>query len=53
VIWSNCSGWLTGRVLRMTESMRLKIAVLAPIPRASDRMATAAKPGLERNARIA
>ena len=37
----------------MTESIRLKIAVLAPMPSASERIATAAKPGLERRARSA
>jgi len=37
----------------MTESIRLKIAVLAPIPSASERIATAANPGLDRRARIA
>jgi hypothetical protein len=35
----------------MTESRRLKMAVLAPMPRARERMATAAKPGVERRAR--
>ena len=53
ITWSNCSGWETGRVLSITESIRLKMAVLAPMPRASDRIATAAKPGLERRARRA
>ena len=52
-IWTNCSGWLTGRVFRITESIRLKIAVLAPMPSASERIATAANPGLERRARSA
>src|ERR1700728_1362043 len=35
-------------LFKMTESMRLKIAVLAPIPRASERIATEANAGLER-----
>jgi hypothetical protein len=53
VTWSSCSGWLTGSALRVSESIRLKMAVLAPIPSASERIATAANPGLERRARIA
>src|ERR1017187_4581475 len=30
VTWSSCSGWLTGSALRISESIRLKMAVLAP-----------------------
>jgi hypothetical protein len=47
---TSCSGWLTGSVFRMTALIRLKMAVLAPMPRASDRIAVVANPGLERKA---
>ena len=40
---SSC-GSVTGRVRRRTASSNWKIAVFAPMPSASDRMAAAAKP---------
>src|SRR5437763_427012 len=42
---TSCCGFLTGSVLSSTASMRLKIAVFAPMPRASESTATAVKPG--------
>src|SRR5580704_19342380 len=39
------SEWANGSGRRMTESMTLKTAVLAPMPRARVRMATRVKPG--------
>src|SRR5207302_6555505 len=42
---TSCSGFLTGSILRSTASIRLKIAVLAPMPSASVSTATAVKPG--------
>src|SRR2546425_11345478 len=42
---TSCSGFLTGSILSSTASIKLKIAVLAPIPSASVSTATAAKPG--------
>src|SRR5258705_1661807 len=44
---------MTGSFLSSTWSMSVKIAVLAPIPRASDRMATVEKRGLRRRPRRA
>ena len=54
--WSmtSSSGALTGSLRSRIWSISVKIAVFAPIPSASDRMATAAKSGLRpspRNAR--
>src|SRR6266849_6592388 len=46
-------GFLTGMVRRRMESMSWKMAVLAPIPRASVRTATRVKPGLRRRNRKA
>ena len=39
-------GLVTGSDFSMRLLMRVKMAVLAPMPRASERMATAVKPGL-------
>ncbi len=50
---TSSSGALTGSLRSRTWSIRVKIAVLAPIPRASDRMATMAKSGLRRSPRSA
>jgi len=44
---------LTGSDLSITASMMLKMAVLAPMPRARDRMAMTANPGLLRSRRRA
>ena len=40
------SGFFTGRLSRSTASTTVKIAVFAPMPRASERIATAVNPGL-------
>src|SRR3989441_8583545 len=42
---TSCSGFLTGSILSSTTSIRLKIAVFAPMPSASVSTATAVKPG--------
>ena len=44
---------LTGRDLSMTTLMSVKIAVLTPIPRASESTATAVKPGVGASCRRA
>jgi hypothetical protein len=36
----NCSGLFTGMLFQRAASINVKIAVLAPIPRASERIAT-------------
>ena len=43
---TSCCGSFTGSIFSSTVSIRLKMAVLAPIPSASDITATAVKPGL-------
>ena len=43
---SGSSGRLTGRYLRRTALIRLKVAVLAPMPRAGESTATSVNPGL-------
>ena len=53
VTWSNSAGRLTGRDFSIAASIRLKIAVFAPMPSASDRVATEVSPGLPRRARRA
>ena len=50
---TNCSGSFTGSFRSRIWSISVKIAVLAPIPRASDKMATAANSGLRRRPRRA
>ena len=45
----NCSEWLTGNALSITESIRLKIAVFAPIPSASVKTTVIENPGLFRS----
>ena len=49
----SCCGFFTGSVLRMTASIRLKIAVFAPMPSVRVRITAAAKPGLFRRVRRA
>jgi hypothetical protein len=44
-------GVSTGNDFSITASMRLKIAVFAPMPNAIDKMAVAANPGLLRRSR--
>jgi len=46
-------GSLTGRALRRTASTSVKIAVFAPMPSASVKMAIAEKLGLRRSTRAA
>src|SRR5487761_803821 len=48
---TSCSGFCTGSIRSITVSIRLKIAVLAPMPSASVSTATAVKPGDLRNMR--
>ncbi len=50
---TSSSGWFTGRYFNITASIKLKIAVFAPIPNPSDKITTAANPGLERRVRNA
>src|SRR5215204_6362297 len=50
---TSCSGAVTGSLRRTIWSISVKIAVFAPMPRASDRIATVAKRGLRRRLRIA
>ena len=50
---TNCFGCFTGSFRSRSASITLKMAVLAPIPRASERMATPVKAGLRRNIRNA
>ena len=40
---TSCCGFWTGSILSSTASIRLKIAVFAPMPSASDSTATAVK----------
>ena len=47
------SGAATGSVRNSTAFMRLKIAVLAPMPSASVAMAAQANPGVRRDERTA
>ena len=49
---TNWSGSFTGSLLSMTASIRLKIAVLAPMPKASVVTATAVKPGFFSSVRM-
>ena len=54
--WSSmtsCSGCWTGSIRSSTWSINVKMAVLAPMPSASDRIATHAKTGLLRSVRTA
>lgn len=53
VVCSRRAGSRTGSMRSITASIRLKIAVFAPMPSASDRTATAAKAGLRRSVRTA
>src|SRR5713101_2464511 len=48
---TSCCGSLTGRRRRRTWSRRVKMAVLAPMPRARVRIATAVKPGVRASMR--
>src|SRR5713226_7314026 len=48
---TSCWGSLTGRRRRRTWSRRVKMAVLAPMPRARVRTATAVKPGVRASMR--
>src|SRR5947208_2646111 len=50
---TSCSGATTGNFRSRIWSMSVKIAVVAPMPRASDRIATVANSGLRRSPRIA
>src|SRR5262245_53133460 len=50
---TSCSGAATGSLRNRIWSISVKMAVLAPMPRASERIATAAKSGLRRSPRIA
>src|SRR6202142_4378369 len=50
---TSSSGFLTGNWRSMSWSIRVKMAVLAPMPRAKDRIATEANRGLRRIARRA
>jgi len=50
---TSCSGCDTGSLRSSIWSIRVKIAVLAPMPRASERIATLAKSGLRRSPRSA
>ena len=50
---TSSSGFLTGMARRSTSLTSAKIAVFAPMPSASDRIATAANPGLSRSRRAA
>src|SRR6185436_18969626 len=50
---TSSSGRVTGSLRRINWSMRVKIAVLAPIPSASDRIATIEKTGLRSRPRTA
>ena len=54
VIEKSASSWafLTGSGRNISALIKLKIAVLAPIPNASESAATAVKPGLLRSVRI-
>ena len=50
---TNCPGSFTGSARRIKLSTSEKIAVLAPMPRASERMATMETTGVARKARKA
>ena len=50
---TSCSGAVTGSLRSSIWSMRVNIAVLAPMPSASDRIATVAKRGFRRSPRRA
>jgi hypothetical protein len=50
---TSSSGRLTGSDRSITASMRLKIAVFAPMASPRERIATSAKPGLARSERSA
>src|SRR5215217_720325 len=50
---TSSSGFLTGSFRRTIWSMRVKMAVFAPIPSANERIATVEKTGLRRSPRNA
>src|ERR1019366_125981 len=52
-IMTSCSGRATGRRRSINWSIRVKMAVLAPMPRASEATATSVKSGLRRRLRSA
>src|SRR5450756_854971 len=52
-IMTSCSGWATGKRRSINWSIRVKMAVLAPMPRESEATATKVKSGLRRRLRRA
>ena len=50
---TNCSGFCTGSVRRIIESIRLNMAVLAPMPRASVKITTVVNTGAPASTRTA
>ena len=50
---TSCCGFFTGSTRRRNSLTRLKIAVLAPMPSASESTATDANPGFSRSSRAA